>query len=339
MKKQILFFSMLLISSMFYAQSTADSLVRVGVNYHDSGQYDQAIEVYKKALELEPDSPLIHYEISMTYMYSKEFKKSIEHSDEIIKMDDKFLLEAYITKGSSLDYIGKTKEAIKLLKKGVKKFGDHHLLYYNMALAHYNARELEDAEDNLISAIQTNSNHSSSHLLLGFIMQEKNQRIQSLLCIHYFLLLEPNSSRAEIAYKSLQEQSSGNVHQDKDKPNQINIVLDADKAETEFGAADLMLSMLEASKSIEENKDKSEEELFIENTTSFFKVLGELKEDKNSGLWWEFYIPFLYDLAKSEHMDAYCYYISQSSNEKALNWIEQNTVSMNKFSAWLARKK
>ena len=338
MKKQILIFGMVLISSMIYAQSNTDSLVRAGVNYHDSGQYDEAIEMYKKAIELEPNSPLIHYELSMTYMYSKDYKKSIEHSDKVIKINDEFLLEAYITKGSCLDYLGKTKESIKLLKKGVRKFGDHHLLYYNMGLAYYNARDLDNAEETIISAIKTNMNHTSSHLLLGFIMQEKNQRIQSLICLHYFLLLEPNSNRAKIAYKSLQEQSSGNVQKDKDKPNQINIVLDAGQTETEFGTAELMLSMLEASKSIEENKDKSEEELFVENTTSFFKVLGELNEDKNDGIWWDFYIPFFYDLAKSEHIEAYCYYISQSSNQIASDWIENNTIKMNKLSAWLARK-
>lgn len=339
MKKQILTFVMVIISSMLFAQSSTDSLVRAGINYHDDGQYDEAIKMYKKALELEPNSPLIHYEISMTYMYSKDFEKSIKHSDEVIRINDKYLLEAYITKGSCLDYIGKTKQAIKLLKKGVKKFGDHHLLYYNMALAQYNARELEEAEESLINAIKTNPNHSSSHLLLGFIMQERNQRIQSLLSIHYFLLLEPNSNRAKMAYNSLQEQFSGNVHKDKDKPNQINIVLDANATESEFGTAELMLSMLEASKSIEENKEKSEEELFVENTTSFFKILGELNEDKNTGLWWDFYIPFFYDLAKSEHMEAYCYYISQSSSDIASSWIDNNGTRMNKFSAWLARSK
>ena len=204
-----------------------------------------------------------------------------------------------------------------------------------MGYNYYNLKEYDKAEEALINAINTKPDHASSHLLLGYNMTDKNQKVQSLLCLHYFLFLEPNSERAKTAYNQLQEKLSGNVERDKDKPEQINIYIDPDQSESEFAAAAMMIPMLETSKSLEENKSKSEEELFIENTSSFFTILGELKKKKNKGLWWDFYIPFFYEIAKSEHIDTYCYYISQSSNSKANDWLKGNEMKINEFDKWL----
>jgi len=335
MKKQILILGMLLFSGLIYSQTKVDSLVQAGIQYHDNRQFDKAIEVYKAALEIEPASPLVHYEIALSYMQAKDYKNSIKHCDLVIKQNDKYLLMAYITKASSLDYMGQPREAIKLFEKGIKKFGDHHLLYYNLGYTYYNLNEYDKAEEALVNAINTKPNHSSSHLLLGFLMSDKNQRVQSALSLHYFLFLEPNTERSKTAYNLLQKEIGGNVQRDIDKPNQINIFIDPSQSDSDFGPADMMLSMLEASKTIEENKSKTEDELFIENTTSFFKILGELKKKKYKGLWWKFYVPFFYDMAKSSHMDTYCYYISQSSNTAAIEWLENNAMRTDEFDQWL----
>ncbi len=335
MKKQILILGFLLFSTFIYSQTKVDSLVEIGIQYHDSGQFDKAIETYKKALMINPNSAIANYEIGMTYMYSKDYKSAIKHCDIVIKLNDKYLLPAYITKASCLDNLGETKESIKLFKKGIKKFGDNHLLYYNLALNYYKSKEYDKAEKALINAINTKPNHASSHLLLGNLMYNQNQKVQSLLSLHYFLFLEPDTERSKTAYYLLEKQISGNVKADKDNPNQINISFDPNQSEKEFGSAELMISMLEASNTLEENKDKSEEELFIENTTSFFKILGELKEKKNTGLWWDFYVPFFNKIAKSEHIDTYCYYISQSSNPKAADWLKNNNKKVKDFSSWL----
>ena len=338
MKKQIFIIGLLLFPTLIYSQSNIDSLVQIGIQYHDNRQFDKAIETYKTALEIEPNSALIHHEIALTYMYAKEYEKSIMHCDEIIKLDDKYLLQAYDTKGSCLDYLGEPKKAIKLFKKAIKKFGDYYLLYYNLGYTYYNLNEFDKAEEALINAINSKPDHASSHLLLAYLMMDKNQRVQSLLCLHYFLFLEPNSERAKIAYILLHEQFGGNVEIEKNNPNQINIFFDPNQSETEFGAADLMISMLEASKFLEENDGKSKEEMFIENTTSFFKVLEELKNKKNNGLWWEVYVPMFYDIAKSEHIDTYCYYISQSTNDKAIEWLNDNEAKIYQFDEWLKKQ-
>ncbi|HRT14302.1 MAG TPA: tetratricopeptide repeat protein [Bacteroidales bacterium] len=338
MKKHFLIFGLLLLSTFLYSQISVDSLVEVGIQYHDNGEFVQAIETYKTALEIEPNSPLVNYEIALTYMYSGDYQNAIKHSDKVIKRNDKYLLQAYLVKGSCLDYLGKTKESIKLFKKGIKKFGDDHLLYYNLGYNYYNIKEFDKAEKAFIKAINTKANHASSHLFLGYLMYEKNQRVQSLLSLHFFLLLEPNSERSQNAYNLLQSQLSGGVERNQEEPGKIDIFLSPDQLKSEFGTIDMMITILEASKSLEENEGKSDDQMFIENTTSFFKILGEHKTKENTGFWWDFYVPFFYLIAESEHIDTYCYYISQSTKETAVDWLKENEKRVTDFAKWLSEE-
>jgi tetratricopeptide (TPR) repeat protein len=197
---------LVLFSNFLLAQSPVDSLVQLGIQCHDNGQYDKAIELYQKALEIDPASPLTNYEIALTYMYAKDYANSIKHSDIVIGQKGQNLLQAYVTKGSCLDYLGKTDESIRLFEQGIRKFGDHYLLYYNLGYDYYKLKNYEKAQEVFTKAIKSNPNHASSHLFLGFTMADLDQKVQSLLCLHYFLLLEPNSGRAKTAFSLLQKQ-------------------------------------------------------------------------------------------------------------------------------------
>lgn len=337
MKKTILVLGLIFLSNLMFGQNQIDSLVKIGVKYHDNGRYTEAIETYKKALEIDSNSAIANYEIGSTYMYIKDYEKSLKYTNRVIALNDKYLLGAFITKGSCLDIMERTEESIKVFQEGIKKFGNHYLLCYNLGFNYYNLKDYEKVEEPLIDAINNNLHHSSSHLLLGTVMSELNNSVQSLLCLHHFLLLEPNSARAKGAYDLLQTQFKGNVETDKNKPNHTTIYFNSD-ANKEFSAAELMISMLGASKSSKKNRKKTDDELFIENTTSFFKILGELKKAKNKGLWWDFYVPFFYEIAKSEHIEAYCYYISQSSNQNAQKWLSNNEKKTDNFFKWLKDK-
>jgi tetratricopeptide (TPR) repeat protein len=338
MKKASLILIFSLASTFLFGQSQIDSLVRAGVRYHDAGEYEKAIETYKEALKIEPKSSLVNYEIGMTYSHSGDYKKAIKHCDIVIKQKEKreYLLLAYIVKGSALDDMGKTKESIKLFEEAINEFGNNYLLLYNLAVDYAKINDYEKAEPVLINAIEDNPGHASSHRLLAVIKNGQNLRVQSLLGLYYFLFLEPVSERSKPAFELLKQQLEGSIRTEEENGRKkININLDPGHLDSEFSAAELMIAMLGASNNLEANANKSPEELFIENTRSFFAVLGELKEkNEGNGLWWDFYVPLFYNLAKSDYMDAFCYYISLSSNKNAANWIKSNKEKTENFITW-----
>lgn len=338
MKRLLLFFSVLVSISCFGQSNEIESLVQAGVQHQDKGEYAKAIELYNKALNIDPKSELVNYELAMTYMYSGDNEKAIKHSDVVIKQNKELLLPAYIAKGSALSNLGKTKDAIKVFEEALAKFGEHHMVYFNIGISYSKIQENEKAELAFINAIKNNPNHASSHYALAIIKNEQGERVPSLLSLYYFLLLEPSSKRAETAYQLLQKQLGGNVQKDANDPMKINIFLNS--KETEFSTIETLLAMLEASSSLEENKDKTPEELFAKNTQLLFSMLGEQKEqDKNKSIfWWDFYVPFFYDLRKSGFTEVFCNYISLSSNKKAREWLQTNEEKLDNFGKWLETK-
>jgi Tfp pilus assembly protein PilF len=308
------------------------SCVSKGIELHDKGDYKGAIEQYKKALKIDKKSPLANYEIASSYFALEEYGKSVDHADAVIDAGTDYVDQAYILKGSALDLMGKSKDAIKTYRKGIKDFPENHLLYYNLAYTLYATKEYKEAEEALVSALKIRPSHASSHLLLGYVMIEENKRVKSILALYNFLLLEPKSKRAGKALEVLNSQLKKGVKRDNEKSTTITISEIDDK--DDFSAAELMISLLEASKNLETNEGKSEMDLFASNTKSLFTMLGELKKD-NKGFWWNYYVDFFDQMAKDEHVETLCYYISQSKEDEKVNdWLKTNKSKVDDFSKW-----
>lgn len=316
------------------AQNPIETIVLEGIEYHDAGDFDKAIEIYETALMLEPNSPLVNYEIALSYFQKKEYATAIAYADKVLKQKKDHLQSAYFVKGASLDLMGKMKASNKVFEKGIKETGEHYLFFYNMGFNYFKAGDLANSEKNLLKALELNFQHTTSHLVLAKIHSQRNNPIQVLLASHYFLFLEPDTFRSKEAYALLKSAMSGNVKRDANKPNTININFNP-KEDDPFSSMALMLSLLEASKTSEKNLLKSEKEFFIETTGKIFKLLGDPTNQNKEEIWWSHYIPFFHKIALSEHLETYCMYILSNFDEEAANWIEDNENKLDSFDEWL----
>lgn len=335
MKKTILLFATaILLGSGLHAQiNDHDRYLEEGIKLFDNGDYKGAIERYQKALEIDKTSPAVNYEMSSTYFNLKEYDKAIEYSEKVISKNKLYVDQAYIIKGSAEDMMGKPKDAMKTYKKGIKDYPENHLLLFNLGYTAYKIKEYKEAQNALQKATTIKPSHASSHLLMAYVMDEQGSRVRAILALYNFLLLEPEGNRAEAAYKMLAGLQKKGVS--KEGSNTINISLPADSKEPdEFRAAELMVSMLEASKNLEKNDGKTEEELFASNTKSFFDMLGELKKNEK-GFWWNYYVDFFYAMSKAGHTEAFSYYISQITEKAPVTkWLDANKSKITAFADW-----
>lgn len=332
--KYLLIISILFFTTTLFSQnSEIETLVSQGIEYHDKGDYKKAIEIYKKALKLDPNSSLANYEISFSYFSDNDFENAEKYSKKVIDMNNGNLLAAYITYGSSIDMLGRKKEAILAYETAMKDFS-HYLLYYNHALTCFSDGQADKAYESVIKAIQMNPSHASSHLILSKIMESKGSRAKAMLPLYYFLLLEPTSPRASKEYETLLNYIDYGVTQDSEKNINVKVPITSD---SEFEAAEMSLSLSKASNNFDENREKPVLELFSENSDTFFKVLGEIKKD-NTGFWWDFYVSFFSDIASNNFTKPFCYYISLSQKEAPIKWLNDNKNEFEKFSDWLKKK-
>lgn len=333
MKKLKLFLLSILLSTQIFAQSELDELIQKGVELHEAGKYDEAIQQYKKVLQIDENSSAAMYESSFSYFSKGDYVSSVSFADQVIKLNQGYIKEAMLIKGSALDNQGLSEQAILVYEAAAEKFPYDHLLFYNLGLTYYGLKKNLKAEDALLAALELNPDHASSHLLLAYLKINEGKRIEPILVLYTFLLLEPDTERAKQAYKLLVELQKQGVRENNDTKGGIEIELNGD--ENEFQTAELMLSLQEASQQIKTDEKKSEIEYFIQKTEALVITLDGLKKDKK-GVWWEFYGDLLFRIEKAKHLKAFCYYISWTSPEKEVTeWLETNQKALEDFGKWL----
>ncbi len=325
--------SLLFATNVFAQSDKLTEFIARGVDLHDQQKYEEAIAQFKAALEIDSKSSVANYEISYSYLLSKQYENAIKHSTIVVENGTDYLHEAYIVLGSALDMTGKPLKAIKTYEAGITKFPNSNLLHYNLAFTCYYQKDYKKAEASAIAAIIAKPEHGSSHILLSAIMEQVGQRVKSILPMYYFLMLEPGSGRSLSNYNWLKRQLDVGVEQKDDK--NINVTVPVSSSDDEFSTAEMMVSLLAASKHTDENKKKDEMEMFVETNDGLFGVLGELK-DKKKGFWWDFYVTKFYNMQKSKHNEAFSYYISQSTgSEDVKKWIAANSEKINEFVNWM----
>lgn len=337
MKKvaQLFIVFLLMIGDGYGQSSVADSLVDEGIKLHDKGDYEAAIALYTKAQAIDKEAYRPQYEMASSYLHLKKYDRTIEVCNAILDSKTSYGPGVFTLKGTAQDLSGDPKEAINTYKKGIKKFTDNYLLYYNLGYTLYFQKEYKDAEEAIQKGLILKPAHASSHLLLAYINNDQGNRMQSILALYNFLLLEPKSDRAGTAYGMLDKLLAKAVKKNKDKENSITINIDKlGKKSDEFPTAELTLGLLAASASLEENKNKTEEQLFAENTNTLFNILGETKKKK--GFWANYYVDFFYELAKAHHSEALSYYVSQSDTSEAVEeWMKTNKEKTEALQKWV----
>jgi tetratricopeptide (TPR) repeat protein len=312
--------------------SEAEDLVRLGISYHDRGDYETAIDYYKKALDLAPDHPLILYELAFSYLYQGDSETAIDVAEKGIATAEERGMQDVIPnlfdiKGSALDNLDRSAEAIDVYLTAINQYGaSNTFLYYNLGLSYYRIEKHPEAREALLQGLLLNPNHPSSNLLLARISAEEGQKTQAFYAFCYFLLLEPNTARAVQAYNTLLNMLS--------KQEQIGLMDNGT-----FTASDMVISLSFVLD--DENAGKSEAE---KTKAKLYYLLTSLEELKNAGkiergagdeLYWDFYAPFFNRIAVSGYFGTFCRYIALTSDPEADDWIINGREEIDGFFEWL----
>jgi tetratricopeptide (TPR) repeat protein len=87
------------------------------------GRSDEAIAERKRAVELEPLSPTINFELGLAFYYARDYDQAIEQFQKTLELDQNFpavhnfLPAAYEQKGMYSEAIAEFKKAIPLTRK------------------------------------------------------------------------------------------------------------------------------------------------------------------------------------------------------------------------------
>lgn len=336
MKPLILIIITALITADIYAQDgnrDINELVQQGIELHDAGDYEKAIETYKEALKIDKDSPFAIYELSLTYFTIGKYRDAEKTSKRILKEDNEFYMAAAIINGSSLDELGKPKKAIKVYEAALDFYPESYLLNYNTAVTYHRLGELDKAEQSVVRGLKSNFSHASSHFLLSEIMANKEQRIKTLLPLYMGLLIEPNTERSGDKLVQLEHVLFLGVSKKDEKNIEISLFGSLDES-NEFGSAEMMLSLITAASAVTDTLNDSRTDQLTHISERLFSIIGEIKEEK-TGFWWDYYVSLFTEMNEKKYTPSFIYYITHYSWPESEEWVVNNEAQINTMFQWL----
>src|SRR5579872_1466707 len=80
---------LLLISALCFAQ-TAETYRRDATQFAQQKSWDQAIANYRKALELQPDDALTHYDLALAFKYKGDTAQALQEFQSAVSLKPKW---------------------------------------------------------------------------------------------------------------------------------------------------------------------------------------------------------------------------------------------------------
>lgn len=344
MKKALLGLLLLLPGFITSAQGDqqVENLIKEGIELHDKGDYEGAIKKYDAALKIDKHNFDANYEKGYSLYTMGKIKECASLSKDMIKefAGNPALHLVYMQYGSSLDDLGKSKEAIDAYDEGIKIFPDEYLLHFNRALTLQKMEKTEDALLGYQSALSLKALHSSSNYYTGMLLHNSN-KVAALMAYITFMAIEPQTKRSEDAFKRIEDIMNANIKKDGDK---TVITLDASmfdkgkkKEDNNFSSVEMMLSLLTSSadtKGVDSIAKTPVDKLSYKLQMLISLLSTNLKDGK--GFYWTHYAPFLIEMKEKDQVGTLAHLMyMQARDEDNNKWLESNEDKLEAFYDWL----
>jgi tetratricopeptide (TPR) repeat protein len=342
MKKYYLLVLAFFISAGCFAQQKdqADKIVEEGVALHDKGDYDGAISLYNKALELDKENILAMAEKSLTLNAQQKYDESIALCKKALEKhgEDKLALTIYSNYANALDAQNKTDKALEIYDRGIKQFPDAYRILFDKGVCLSGAKRYEEALLCFEAAVKLNPRHPGSHNGIARMELTVNHRIPALLSLCRFLILEPEGKRAASNLEYVQAIMKGNVEKTGKKSITVSVspdMLDTSAAKPDnFSSTGLILAMDAALDYDKKYKKLSPAEQFLRKFNTACSSLAETRS-KGHGFFWEFYAPYFIEMKEKNLTETFSYIIFSSSGDKDVTkWLKNNQGEVTKFYDW-----
>ena len=117
------------------------------------GKYQEAISLFKKAIDLKADYAEAWFNLGNTYGKTGRFGDAVSAFNSAISAKKDFA-EAYASRGIAYASLGKIQEALKDMGSAIKLKPDYAMVYFNRALLYLNTGKKELACVDLSKAVQ-----------------------------------------------------------------------------------------------------------------------------------------------------------------------------------------
>jgi protein O-mannosyl-transferase len=134
----------------------------LGNALNDRGQVDEAIDHYRKALDVKPDLAEAHYNLGNALASRGFVDDAIDHFQKAVKIKPDYV-EAYINLGSALADRGQLDEAIAHYRNALEIQPNQAAAHYNLAMALARRGQINEAIDHFRTALEIKPDYTEAH--------------------------------------------------------------------------------------------------------------------------------------------------------------------------------
>ncbi|MBI5764835.1 MAG: tetratricopeptide repeat protein [Planctomycetes bacterium] len=166
----------------------------------NQGKLDEAIEIQKKAVELDPAFPVARHNYGTSLMNKGRLDEARVQFEEAIKLAPDYCLP-YGNLGNILAMQKNVDKAIELMKKAVELEPALPDVHYNLATLLAQQRKAEEAAKHFAQAIFYKPNYPEAHNNLGILLAQTNNMDKAVENFQQAVRLRPNyiSARGNLA--------------------------------------------------------------------------------------------------------------------------------------------
>jgi tetratricopeptide (TPR) repeat protein len=154
-------------------------------------QFDDAIESYKKALEIKPDYPEAYYNMGIALKNQGNLDAAIDNYKKALDLKPNYV-EAYFNMGNLLKDKGDFEAAIDSYKKALEIKSDYPEAYYNMGIALKNQGNLDAAIDSYKKVLELKPHYVEAYFNMGNILKDKGDFEAAIESYNNALEIDPD---------------------------------------------------------------------------------------------------------------------------------------------------
>lgn len=186
-----------------------------GISYYYLGKLKESIEDYSKAIEINAEYARGYYNRGVSYQKLNEEKRAIEDYDKAIEINPEYA-SAYNNRGNCYYNLGKERRAIEDYNKAIELDAGDAMYYNNRGNSYRNLGEVESAMEDYSKAIELDPKYASAYNNRGTSYSDSGEEKKAIEDFSKAIELNPQYALAYnnrgICYRKIGE----NVKAEKD---------------------------------------------------------------------------------------------------------------------------
>jgi protein O-mannosyl-transferase len=188
------------------AQNPTDlrSLLLLGNGYYLQGKIARSMEIFNRAIALNPDYPYAHYYVGIAQYRSAHIAEAIQSLSRVTALAPSLVM-AYYWLGIAYFHSGNYAEARKAFETLLEKNTESHIAHYHAAVICMFQRDYQAAQGHLTSLMKLGSRDPQVYLRLGNCYFHLHKVSEAMDAYRQGLKLNPDNAPLKEALAELMD--------------------------------------------------------------------------------------------------------------------------------------